>query len=507
VLAVAYIAADTYLFTESAPDSVVATDGTSTSSGADQARPVMTNSVAVLPFANMSPNPDDAYFAAGIHEEILNYLAKLKSLSVIARTSMLQYADTDKSIQRIAEELNVETVMEGSVRYAGDRVRVTTQLIDAATGTHLWSEVYERPFEDIFAIQTDIAMNVANALDAAFSPEEQRQIETVPNVSPETYASYLEVLLRMASAGNQAPQMLALLEQLITEDPEFAALHGWKAMTYTSLLINTTFGSAGDPTEMEALARASAERTLALDPNDQRAKASLVLIDVVNWRWAAARRNHENYYRTDGVMAVLNWFVSWTGRESEAVTVAQRTVALSPLESGPYWNLGMVLSYAHEYDAAADALRSAIDIAAAPPLYHTWLAFAEIGRNNPDEALRELQLAERLLGDTRSIIYLVDMIHSYGRLGRSADVERVFAEIQEIAANQDIGAGGWATAYLAIGDQAKALEQLRLGAERARDKVLDPGFFQLMNLRMNVTNDPVLEQPEFVAVRAELTGD
>jgi serine/threonine-protein kinase len=467
----------------------------------------MQNSVAVLPFANLSPNPDDDYFAAGIHEEILNYLAKLGSLSVIGRTSMLRYADTDKSYQQIAVELNVETVMEGSVRYAGNRVRVTTQLIDAATGTHLWSEAYERPFEDIFAIQADIAMNVANALNAAFSPEEQQRIEQAPNVSPETYASYLQVLPRMASAGNQGPQMLVLLDQMIADDPEFGVLHAWKAQTYAGLLINTTFGSAGERSETEELARANAERALALDPNEELAKSALVIIDVVTWRWAEARRNYENYYRTDLVVAVLFWFVSWTGREAEAIALAQRTVLLNPLEAGPYWNLGMVSAYAGEYDAAAAALRRAIDIASAPPLFHSWLAFAEIGRGNPEEAARELELAERLLGDNRAIIYLLDMLYGYGRIGRSADAERIFAEIQAIAASQDIGAGGWAMAYLGIGDEEKALEHLRIGAQRARDKVLDPGFFQLMNIRMNVIDDPVLEQPEFVEVRAQLTGD
>ena len=104
-------------------------------------------------------------------------------------------------------------------------------------------------------------------------------------------------------------------------------------------------------------------------------------------------------------------------------------------------------------------------------------------------------------------LYLVDLAYSYGRIGRTADAMRVFAEIEAIAESQEIGAGGWAMAYLSIGDQERALEQLRLGAERARDKVLDQGFFSLMNLRMNVTNDPVLEQPEFAAARAELTSD
>jgi TolB-like protein/Tfp pilus assembly protein PilF len=532
VLAVGYIAADNYLFSDrapagasapvtangtagaagaaagAAPAQTTSTGPTGTSPGAAEARPIMTNSVAVLPFANMSPNPDDEYFAAGIHEEILNYLAKLKSLSVIGRTTMLRYADTNKSYQEIATELGVETVMEGSVRYAGDRVRVTTQLIDATTGTHLWSEAYERPFEDIFAIQADIAMNVANALNAAFSPEEQRQIEQAPNVSPTTYATYLRVLLDLGGVGNQSPQMFALLDGMIAEAPDFAAPYGIKALIYANLLINTTYGSAGERSEREAQARANAERALALDPNDQAANSALVIIDVLNWRWAEARQTYERYYRAAGRPAAYHhWFTSWTGNDAEAIEIAQRVVELNPGEAGAYWNLGIVSSYARQYDAAADALRRAIGLAPSPPLFHSWLAFAEIGRNNSAEALRELQLVERLLGQNRAIIYLVDMIYSYGRLGRSADVERIFAEIQEIAATQDIGAGGWAMTYLALGEEEKALEQLRIGAQRARDKVLDPGFFQLMNLRVNVIDDPVLEQPEFVEVRAQLTGD
>jgi tetratricopeptide (TPR) repeat protein len=294
---------------------------------------------------------------------------------------------------------------------------------------------------------------------------------------------------------------------MIADDPEFAALHSRKAQTYTGLLINTTFGSPAEGSETEALARASAARALALDPNDELAKSALVIIDVLNWRWAEARLNYEIHYRVELVSAVLYWFVSWTGREAEAIALAQRAVVLNPLATGPYWNLGVVSAYAGQYDAAAAALRSAIEMAPNGVLFHSWLAFAEIGRGNPEVAARELELTEDLLGETRAIIYLLDMLYSYSRIGRSADVERLFAEIQALATVQDIGAGGWAYAYLAIGDEEKALEQLRIGAQRARDKVLDPGFFQLMNLRMNVTNDPVLEQPEFVAVRAELTGD
>ena len=133
---------------------------------------VLPNSVAVLPFENLSLDPENAFFAAGIHEETLNQLTKLHNLSVISRTSVLRYEDSELSIPEIATELNVGAVMEGSVRYADDKVRITAQLIDAATDEHLWSEVYERDFADIFAIQSDIAMNIANALEAEFSLEE-----------------------------------------------------------------------------------------------------------------------------------------------------------------------------------------------------------------------------------------------------------------------------------------------------------------------------------------------
>ena len=515
VVAVAFIAVDNYVLSkrvsleEARPASAEAPQAAAASPAPAQSRApsVLPNSVAVLPFENLSPNKDDAYFAEGIHEEILNYLAKLKSLNVISRTSVVRYANTDKPIQEIAKELNVETVMEGSVRYANDRVRVTTQLIDAATGSHLWSEAYERPFKDIFAIQADIAMNVANALKATFSREEQQRIETPPNVSAGTYALYLQ-WLNLVATGNQGTQALALLDQMIARDPKFATPYGLKAVTYASLLINTTFGSAGNPKDTEALVRESAGRALALDPNDRQAAGALAVIDLFNWRWAGAREAYErNYAATGRAGSYFNWFNSWTGRKLRAVEITRHEVALNPLDWVANWNLGIVLLYAGDADAAATAFRRGIELAPALSLQHSWLAWAEIARGNPEEAGRELELVERLLGENRTIISLVDTVYSYGRIGRKADAQRVFAEIQTLAAKQDIGAGGWAAVYLGIGDRQKALEQLELGAQRAHDKVLDQGFFTLMNIRMDVTRDPVLEQPEFVAVRNRLTGD
>src|SRR3990172_3648688 len=196
------------------------------------------NSVAVLPFENMSPDPNNAYFADGLHEEVLNQLAKIKALNVIARTTMRQYANTDKSFRQIADELNVETVMEGSVRYADNYIRVTVQLINPATGVHSWSEAYDREQKHIFAVQTDIALKVAVALAANFSLAEREAIERVPTQSPEAYALYLEasaLVLRLTL--NDLTLALEKINQALELDPEFAMVWALKSRLHNLAVI------------------------------------------------------------------------------------------------------------------------------------------------------------------------------------------------------------------------------------------------------------------------------
>ena len=155
---------------------------------------MLPNSIAVLPFENLSPDPNNAYFAAGIHEEILNQLAKIKDLSVIARATMIQFANSRRSIQEIGSALKVRTVMSGSVRYASERVRILIELIDAATGEQLWSEAYEDNLQDIFGIQLAIATQVADSLQADFLPQERARVGTRTTKNPVAYTHYLRAL-------------------------------------------------------------------------------------------------------------------------------------------------------------------------------------------------------------------------------------------------------------------------------------------------------------------------
>ena len=214
----------------------VSTSTTSSDSIKQQTKQdVLPNSIAVLPFENMSPNPNDVYFTEGMHEEILNQLSKIKNLMVIARTTMQQYAKTNKPIKEIAKELKVKTVMEGSVRFDNGRVRVTSQLIDPVSGANLWSDAYNRDLKDTFAIQSDIAMNVANAMQAEFSPAEQARIEEKPTSSPDAYRLYLEArALLLRYTRKDILLGIDRINQALELDPKFALGWALKSRLYDS---------------------------------------------------------------------------------------------------------------------------------------------------------------------------------------------------------------------------------------------------------------------------------
>jgi TolB-like protein len=167
-------------------------------------------SIAVLPLTNMSPDPENAFFADGVHEDILTNLSKIRELLVIGRTSTLQYRDTVKTLQQIGEELKVHYLLEGSVRRAGNQVLVTVQLIDSQTGGHLWAENYNRALDDIFAIQAAIAKDIAGQLQAAISPEEIERIEHRPTQDQEAYDLFVQVRQKIFNAP-QSVEMITLL--------------------------------------------------------------------------------------------------------------------------------------------------------------------------------------------------------------------------------------------------------------------------------------------------------
>jgi TolB-like protein/Tfp pilus assembly protein PilF len=516
-LLLAFVVVDSYVLDENRPNAVAdnaipasfpSTTAASAELPAVTARPVLPNSVAVLPFTNMSPREEDAYFAAGIHEEILNYLAKISELNVIARTSVLRYAETELSITEIANELNVETVMEGSVRYAGDEVRITAQLIDPTTGAHLWSEAYQRNVDDIFAIQADIAMNIANAIGAEFSLAEQAALEKPPTSSPAAYALYLQAADVFRSGGG-ADLGHALLDRAIAIDPAFARAYARKASLYASMFVNSVQGTAvaaGDRAALEQRVRENAEKAMSLDPADPRSREGLLLLNVLTWRWTDYGDMINSGTDRTLVGAAL-FALSWTGRTADAVRVASKDAELDPNEAQAHVNLGVAQAYSGDRTGSNRSFNRALELSPNSLVARTWLAYNAIAVGDNETALVELQMLEQALGASPPFVFLPELAYAYSRLGRSADVARLVAQAQSRAEETDGGAGASAMASLALGDENEALRWLEVGAEKARNHEPDPGIIQLMNLKLNFLADPRLEEPRFAEVLSRIRGD
>ncbi len=477
--------------------------------GADRRAP-LPNSVAILPLKNLSPDPGDAYFAAGIHQEIIGQLGKVPGLSVIAQTSVQPYADGAKSIPEIAAELNVEAVMEGSVRYSGERVRVTSNLIDPATGASRWSEVYDRELGDVFMIQEDIATNIAAALGATLSPLHRAGSYGQATTSPEAAALYLKVLQLQRQNSFDTAIQLQYLDSALAFDPRFANLYALKAGVYALSVVDRAGGRALDtaPAELERAALENAAEALALDSKSTQAYLALGAVHRLFWRWNDATRAFQSAYDLSPnditVLGNLAELLSWSGHHERAISLAERAVELDPASPTSRWRLGVTLAQAGRAAAAAGVLREAAAMDPTAGQIRHWLGQMEAASGNPAQALLELQAVERLGAPPTNPTLAAGLLYSYSRIDRSDDVARLAAEVEKLATSGSVGAGTWALLYLALGDSDKAHRWLESAVEKIERHEPDAGFLNLMTIKTNPHANPVLDEPRFRRLRDQI---
>ena len=482
---------------------------------AEESQPgVLPNSVAVLPLENLSLDPENAFFAAGLHDELLNQLAKIKDLNVIARTSVLRYADRGgMSIPEIADELKVQAVMEGTVRYGGDHVRITTQLIDADSNTHLWSQTYESEFdaENVFAIESDIAVQIAAALEAELLPAERASIEKLPTASTEALTLYLRAKASITDLGPFMPaeeisNYHRYLDAALVADPEFAMAHGWKAYEY-AFSTTRTFRLANDGAIAQriALVREHAETALELDPGLGIAYGALAWPYTVALRRAETQSAWERAYELSpgdaDILTDFGYFAAATGQTERAIVLARHAMNVAPNSAQTVSVAGFAFIFAGDFDEAARIEREAIALDPAFFFSYLQLGLVEAVRGNHAEALKRLRFAEELSRGIPSADVMSHLTYGYGLIGRPEDAMRMFSQIESMAAEFHVGAASWSLAYLGIGDEEHALEFLIAASDVRRG---GEGYLALTYLAGNAFSDPVLEQRAFVEARRRL---
>ena len=351
-------------------------------------------SIAVLPFVNMSENSANEFFSDGVTEEILTNLSKIAGLHVISRTSAMTYKGTSKSIREIASELQVGTVLEGSVRRAGDRVRVTAQLIEAATDRHLWSEQYDRDLEDIFAIQSDVAENIAAALEAQLAPEVVERMRRRPTENMKAYDLFLrgrQNIWTMEAA--KIEQGKEQIEKAIDLDPAFADAHAMMALE--RLLICYWAGGIGAeelPRGLEA-----AERALALDE-----------ACAVAWSARGAIRSH------------LEW--DWKGAEDDF----KRSLELDPNEALTHFLLSIMYFQCERLDEGLAAAETGVRLDPHSAVLYTQVGYCTWLLGRDEEAKRILVSAiERHPGDFNLHNVLGLLLRRSGRFEEAAEQFRI----------------------------------------------------------------------------------
>jgi TolB-like protein/Tfp pilus assembly protein PilF len=344
-----------------------------------------TRSIAVLAFDDMSPDKDQEYLSDGIAEELLNLLAKIPELRVISRSSAFSFKGKDLEIPEIAERLNVAHILEGSVRKAGNRIRITAQLIDARSDTHLWSETYDRTLDDVFAIQDDIAATVVEQLKVKLLGEAPRVEET----DPEAYALFLQArhLSRLGTAKGYE-QSNALFQQVLAIDPNYPAALDGLAVNYVNM---AAFGLL-PRNEGYAKAREVTGKALAIDPDHAPANSRLGWIAMsYDNDLAQAARHFERSLQLDpanpdmiGNAAVL---LSALGRVDEAIAWSERVTARDPMNPTSHANLGFAYHSAGRWDDAIASLETALRLSPDRLFAHYGIGVALLMKREPEAAL------------------------------------------------------------------------------------------------------------------------
>ena len=438
--------------------------------------------IAILPFANVSPDPADEYFSDGMTDELITVLSRIKGLRVVARTSAMRFKGEKATASRIGQELKVGSLIEGSVRKSKNRVRITVELVDTQSEEQLWNETYDRDLQDVFSVQSDIAQQVAKALELRLGVRETSALRQQQTQDPEAYSLYLKGRNRWSLRSEiDLNRAIKYFEEAIGKDPQYALAHAGLADCYSIL----GYYGYRRPSVVFPRAKELAEKALSLDDNLAEPHASLgqVLMNYYfDWKRSGSELDRalelNPSYATAHFWRATHYMSH--ARFDNCLAEVKKALELDPLSMIILTDAAKDLYLARRYDESIDQYKKSLKVDPNFPIAHKGLAevYAQKGMN--EKAIIEIEKAIEL--SERSVFILDDLGYIYARAGRKDDAIKVLDDLDRIAADEYVPAYGRAVIHAALREREKALAWLEKAYEERSFLVylkVDPAFDSL----------------------------
>jgi serine/threonine-protein kinase len=424
------------------------------------ATPAPEHSIAVLPFVNLSADPENGYFCDGMAEEILNALSAVPSLRVASRTSSFAFKGATQDIRSIGERLGVRAVLEGSVRRADIKLRVTAQLINVADGFHLWSHTYEREMKDVFAVQDDIARAIVNALKGRLRSDPGVVLVEAHTDNVEAYALYLKArYFWKKKSASALKRSIEYFEQAVALDPRYAQAHAALADSYIMLGYHNFL----PPKQVFPRARAAADASLGIDDSLAEAHTARACVSLFHdWDWPAAERQFQRAIQLKELYPTAHfWYACclWAmGRTADAVDQASRAQGLAPLSLVGNANLGWALYFARRYEDAITQCRKTLDLDTQYLMTYTVLGQACVAASRYEEAIGAMQNAVNFSGGLPFTTAALG--YALGSAGKQHEARTVLQNLNQRSSAEYVSPFCVALVHAGLGDEDQTLAWL-----------------------------------------------
>ena len=444
--------------------------------------PQRIESIAVLPLENLSSDPSDEYFSDGITDELIGEIARIGSLRVISRTSIMQYkTGTRKSLPAIARELNVDAILEGTVAHAGQRVRITAQLIRAHDDCHLWSEKYERSVTDVLALQSEVARAIAAEIQITLTPQEKKYLTRSRSVNPEAYKAFLKGKYFLHQGIRSVSKSIEIFKQSIRLDPFLAEAHAGLA---EALCYARIFGFRPAP-ETHAEARAAALKALELDESSAGAHNALASIkEGYDWDFASAEAEYQRALQLNPSRLLTRlWYaagLAHMGRYDDAIEESRRALALDPVSPIALNNRAMIFFRARRYEEAIQAAQQALDL---DPSFVNAVWWQGVAYAGSGDFTRSIACLKSAISMSDGSLFRAFLGHVYGIAGERDKALGSLEELVTLSKEKYVSPMDFAVVYAGLGDVDSTFQFLENAYQTRATRLLELPSMYFDNVR------------------------